>query len=348
MWNPQVVENIKFNNNSLSILNQASLPARHEYLEISTLDAAIDAIKTLKVRGAPAIGIFSAYALFVHFLNIHRTGNYSFYNLRAAADQLIASRPTAVNLKWAVDRMMSSIGEKDDPEKIFTIFSSTASNIHSEDKLACEQIGNNGVGLIKENFKILTHCNAGSLATGGIGTALAPLYKAARGGINFQVYATETRPLGQGARLTYWELKQANIPVSLITDNMVGSLMAGGLVDLVIVGADRICLNGDFANKIGTYSIAVLAAFHKIPFYTAAPISTFDRVCSNGNEMIIENRSSDEIYSVWGYDTYPHQTYNPAFDVTPGNFLSGIITDQNLITQPLINGINLTLRSIQK
>ncbi len=340
-----MIENIIFKNNHLQIIDQTNLPEQLKYLNISTLDDAISALKKLQVRGAPAIGIFSAYAVLVHALNLYKSGFLKFSVLKTDTEKLIHTRPTAVNLKWAVDRMMSSISAETSASDIIKIFMALAREIHSEDRIACDRIGDIGIGLIKDNFNILTHCNAGILATGGIGTALAPIYKAAQSGLKIHVYVSETRPLGQGARLTFWELQKAKIPATLITDSMVGALMAEKKVDLVIVGADRICMNGDFANKIGTYSLAVLTNFHKIPFYAAAPVSTFDQGCNTGKEMTIENRSADEIFKFWGYHVVPQQSFNPAFDVTPGGLLSGIITNVNLIQQPLIDTINETLRS---
>lgn len=329
------LETISFKNNRLSILDQTLLPGREEYLNLENLDQVIEAIKSLRVRGAPAIGIVAAYGLVVHALNLKPAGQLNFNALTIAGKQLKEARPTAVNLAWAVDRMLNKIQGVDDPEEVFSILKAEAIAIHQEDKETCEKIGLHGSELINPKANILTHCNTGFLATGGIGTALGVVYKAAEQNKEVHVFVDETRPIGQGARLTYWELQKAGIPATLITDNMAGFLMKQGKVDIVITGADRIALNGDAANKIGTYSLAVLAKHHQIPFYIAAPISTFDFSLDSGEQIPIEQRPREEILNCWNLQSNNSvQVYNPAFDVTPADLISGIITEYGIITKP--------------
>jgi len=329
------LETICFKNNRLSILDQTLLPAREEYLTLENLDQVFEAIKSLRVRGAPAIGIVAAYGLVVHALNLKRAGQLNFEGLTKAGEKLKQARPTAVNLTWAVDRMLNKIKGLTDPEVGFSLLKEEAIVIHQEDKQTCEKIGLHGSELIKQKANILTHCNTGFLATGGIGTALGVVYKAAEQNKQIHVFVDETRPVGQGARLTYWELQKAHVPATLITDNMAGFLMKQGKVDIVITGADRIALNGDSANKIGTYALAVLAKHHKIPFYIAAPISTFDFSLDSGDQIPIEQRPKEEILNCWNLHANDSvNVYNPAFDVTPANLISGIITEYGILTKP--------------
>ncbi len=328
------IETIRFKNNQLSILDQTLLPHRTEYRELQSLDAVIEAIKSLRVRGAPAIGIVAAYGLALHALHLQNKGALTFDNLKAAGQRLKEARPTAVNLAWAVDRLLKVIEQTpasipEWPERLIK----EAVAIHQEDAQTCEQIGRHGSQLVSAKANILTHCNTGFLATGGIGTALGVVFKAAEQKKKIHVYVDETRPVGQGARLTYWELQQMAIPATLITDNMAGFLMKQGKVDLVITGADRIALNGDAANKIGTYALAVLANSHGIPFYIAAPFSTFDLNLESGEQIPIEQRPAQEVLNFWGLPDEV-RVYNPAFDVTPADLITGIITEFGVITKP--------------
>jgi len=341
------IETIKFENDRLSIIDQSVLPNSFKYLKLKSLEDVISAIKQLKVRGAPAIGITAAYGFYLHLCSLKENNKLNESEMLSAAKQLKECRPTAVNLAWAVDKMVEVYEDSrslNDQEKSLTILKDTAIQIHDEDRQSCKKIGSYGSQLINNNFNILTHCNAGILATGGMGTALSPIYSAAGQHKNIHVYVDETRPVGQGARLTFWELAKNNIPATLITDNMAGSLMKQEKVDMVIVGADRIAMNGDTANKIGTYPLAVLARHHNIPFYVAAPFSTFDKSLKTGGDIPIEYRNKKEITSFWGIkDSISGEVYNPAFDVTPADLISGIITEKGILKKPfnLSTKINL-------
>lgn len=318
---------IKWSGDHLVVLDQRSLPVNEKYIEINTVDNAFDAIKNLTVRGAPLIGITAAYGLCL-VDNLHDRGSFI-----SACEKLKSARPTAVNLSWAVDRMLSLYEKNSDQPKLDVLLLREARNIHDEDAKMCEKIGINGNSLIPDSCRILTHCNAGALATGGIGTALGVVYTAFFSGKKIEVWVDETRPVLQGSRLTAWELERAGIPHKLISDNASGSLMAQNSVDLVIVGADRVAKNLDFANKIGTYNLAVLAEYHNIPFYCAAPTSTMDHLCPNGNSIEIEYRNETEIKAIAGIEIAPSDTfaYNPAFDITPHNLLTGLITEKGII-----------------
>ncbi|MHB2154285.1 S-methyl-5-thioribose-1-phosphate isomerase [Calditrichota bacterium GD2] len=335
------IETIRFKNNRLLILDQTLLPHKQEYRTLKDLSQVIEAIKSLRVRGAPAIGIVAAYGLAIHALNLKALKKPDFEALKNAAQQLKQARPTAVNLKWAIDRQMAVIENlQHNEDTMVSALIHEAKAIHDEDRETCDKIGSYGDALIADGFNILTHCNTGFLATGGIGTALGVVYKAAENHKNVHVFVDETRPVGQGARLTFWELNQAGIPATLITDNMAGSLMKEGKVDIVITGADRIAANGDTANKIGTYSLAVLAKAHNIPFYIAAPYSTFDLNIDSGQQIPIEQRPKEEVLQFWNIpskDSY--QVYNPAFDVTPGDLINGIITEFGIIKKPFEKNI---------
>jgi methylthioribose-1-phosphate isomerase len=286
----------------------------------------------LRVRGAPAIGVAAAYGVVVGMQSHDDAATYA-KRLREVADYLRTSRPTAVNLFWALERLEKIAAPMDEPKQTTARLLEEARAIEEEDRQMCRAIGRHGAELIQAHQGILTHCNAGGLATAGIGTALAVLYSAAEQGKQFHVFADETRPLLQGARLTAWELHQAGIDVTLICDSMAAQVMREGRVQLVIVGADRIAVNGDTANKIGTYGVAVLAKAHGIPFYVAAPSSTFDLQIHSGANIPIEQRDPREITHAFGKATSPDgvRVYNPAFDVTPAEFISGIITEAGLI-----------------
>jgi methylthioribose-1-phosphate isomerase len=305
----------------LRIIDQTQLPDRLTYFDCHDVESVWNAIKRLSVRGAPAIGVAAAYGCVLggRGRDFHET-----------AQRLATSRPTAVNLFWAIERM-KRLGTED-PEALLK----EARAIHSEDASMCEAIGRNALPLISPGSVVMTHCNAGALATGGMGTATAPIYLAHERGISFRVYANETRPLLQGARLTAWELSSAGISVTLICDGMAAHVMRDQRISLVITGADRIAANGDVANKIGTYGLAVLARYHQIPFYVAAPSSTFDLSLPSGEKIPIEQRDPDEISRGFGRQTAPEniRIYNPAFDVTPHELITGIITERGII-QPV-------------
>lgn len=313
---------IEWKNDFVRLLDQTQLPDSLEYYDCYQIDDFINAIGRLVVRGAPAIGITAAYAIAL--------AAAKGWDLDRTAKLLIKARPTAVNLSWAVKRMMTLAAEKgNDPEALLQ----EAFAIHDEDAEMCRQMGVIGDTLIKPGFRILTHCNAGALATGGIGTALGVIYTSHFNGKDIKVWVDETRPLLQGARLTAWELGRAGVKYKLICDNMAASLMKSGEVDCVLTGADRIAANYDVANKIGTYGLAVLCHHHRIPFYVAAPSSTFDPDCPNGDAIEIEQRSPEEITGVRGIPIAPADamTYSPAFDVTPHELIRAIITEREII-----------------
>ncbi|NQT90927.1 MAG: S-methyl-5-thioribose-1-phosphate isomerase [Candidatus Omnitrophica bacterium] len=330
---------IEYRNNRLRIIDQRSLPKKLIYRECRNLKDAHYCIKTLAVRGAPAIGVFAAYALYVGMKDKKAAGREAFFKqLDKAAGYLKTARPTAVNLFWAIDRMQGLALKKSrlDVNRIKKAMLDEARKIHREDVSMCEQIGRNGARLIKRGDTIITHCNAGALATSGEGTALSVIYRAEREGKRVKVFTDETRPLLQGARLSAWELKRGGIDVTLICDNMAATLMRQGKIDKAIVGADRIAANGDFANKIGTYGLAVLAKEHGVPFYVAAPSSTFDFSLRTGADIPIEQRGADEVRRFAGVATAPGnvKVYNPAFDVTPNHLVSAIITEKGIFKKP--------------
>jgi methylthioribose-1-phosphate isomerase len=288
------------------------------------------------VRGAPAIGIAAAMGLALELASATTLEKGAFFaQLDTVADRLRSTRPTAVNLSWALDRLREAAQRSKDRSvgEIACKVYGEATRILEEDRAMCRAIGEHGLALLPENARVLTHCNAGALATGGMGTALAPLYLAHEQGRSVKVYADETRPLLQGSRLTVWELQRAGIDVTLIPDVVAGSLMQQGEIDLVLVGADRIAANGDVANKIGTYSLAVLAYHHGIPFYVAAPTSTIDMNTASGNLIAIEQRDADEVRRGFGILTAPADVpvYTPAFDVTPAGLITAIITDRGVL-----------------
>ncbi len=317
--------------NQLRFINQTTLPSELTYRETTDYRVVIDAIKRLEIRGAPAIGIAAAYGL---ALALQEVGQFDFAKFTIWANEFKNSRPTAVNLFWAVDRVVDGVkGLNNAPYQVVldTVWH-LAEKIHDEDRQMCDRIGANGADLIPDGSSILTHCNTGALATGGIGTALGVIYTCRDQGKKIKIFADETRPLLQGARLTAWELQHEGIDVTLICDSVAGMLMRQRKVDLVIVGADRIAQNGDTANKIGTYSLAVLAKEHNIPFYVAAPESTFDRAMLDGSSIVIEERSPREVTEGFGKLTAPPdiKVYSPAFDITPGELVTAFITDRGV------------------
>ena len=341
MYTPAII----FENDKLTLIDQTLLPNHFEYIPITSLSICIEAIKSLRVRGAPAIGICAAYGLFIVAQSLSSKTYEEFKKeMDEACDLLYNSRPTAVNLGWATQRIKSLYhGMMDLPiGQIISAIRDEAIKIHSEDKESCHQMGYAGLEIVPNPCNIITHCNAGSLATGGWGTAVGVMYAAWEQKYKIHVYVDETRPLGQGARLTLWELIQSKIPCTLITDSMSGSLMKDEKIDLVLFGADRISKNGDVANKIGSYNLAALARLHGIPCYAVAPSSTFDLSMESGDDIEIEQRNSQEILHIYGYNDKlldEADVYNPAFDVTPAEFLTGIITEKGIIKQPI--SINL-------
>ncbi len=322
----------------LRMIDQTRLPVELVEIELDTAEQVWEAIKSLRVRGAPAIGVAAAYGLVLGVRNPSDERKQFDQQLNQVADYLATSRPTAVNLFWALDRMKACAAANAElsPEKMIERLLQEAQAIEREDREMCAAIGRYGAELLQDGQGVLTHCNAGGLATAGDGTALSVMFAAAAAGKAIHVYADETRPLLQGARLTAWELKQRNIPVTLICDSMAGWVMQQHKVSAVVTGADRIAANGDAANKIGTYSVALLAKAHHIPFYVAAPSSTFDFAIASGAEIPIEERSPEEITHGFGRQTAPEgiDIYNPAFDVTPAELIAGIITERGVI-QPV-------------
>ena len=321
------------------LIDQTLLPTEFKQIDIGGIETMWEAIKVLRVRGAPAIGIAAAFGTVLGVQGSAAAAWEEFEaDLKKATDYLATSRPTAVNLFWALDRMRLTAAEHSRmtipvlKERLLD----EALAICEEDKVICRAIGRHGAELVADGAGILTHCNAGGLATADYGTALAVMFTAHEQGKRVHVYADETRPLLQGARLTTWELMQAGIDVTLICDNMAAQVMREGKVDLVVVGADRIAANGDAANKIGTYGVAILAREHGIPFYVAAPSSTFDLSLATGDGIPIEERGADEVTEGFGRRTAPEgvRVYSPAFDVTPARYIAAIITERGLI-QPV-------------
>ena len=321
---------------SLRLIDQTLLPLELVHIECRTVAQVWEAIKMLRVRGAPAIGVAAAYGIVIGVqATVEATPEQFLTVLKSVCHELAESRPTAVNLFWAIDRMQrvgQSLAHLPGTERVELLLAE-ARLIEAEDRAMCTAIGRVGAEYLPEECGVLTHCNAGGLATAGDGTALAVLFAAHAQGKRLHVYADETRPLLQGARLTSWELMQRGVPVTLICDSMAGWVMHLGRVHAVIVGADRIAANGDAANKIGTYSVAQLAAVHQVPFYVAAPSSTFDLTLPDGTGIPIEERASTEITHGFGKQTAPTgvEVYNPAFDVTPAHLIRAIFTEKGAI-----------------
>lgn len=335
---------LEWRDGELYLLDQTRLPFEIAMERQDTVEQVWQSIKQLKVRGAPAIGVAAAYGLCVAMKSFRRQPASEFLGtMRQKARYLDSSRPTAVNLSWAL-RCMLAAAEREgsaDSDALYACLVAEAGRIHAEDTGICSRIGEYGMDLIAPGMGVLTHCNAGALCSTGIGTATAPMYLAHRKGIGFRVYADETRPLLQGARLTTWELQRAGLDVTLITDNMAASLMSRGLVDLVIVGADRVTANGDVVNKVGTLGVAILARHFGIPFYVACPTSTVDLATPTGSQVEIEERGPEEVTGFAGAQSAPRGTRvaNPAFDVTPADLVRGLITDRGLVTAPLHLGL---------
>ncbi len=331
---------IEWKGDMVKLLDQTLLPAEEVYLEITDFHEIMTAIKELKIRGAPAIGVAGAYGMVLGAMQIMAKSKAAFVSeLHDVAIAISGTRPTARNLFWAIERMELAAAKGKNVEEIKTILLKEAKKIHNEEADATIALSKNGNELIKDGMTILTHCNTGPLATTGYGTALGIIIYAHLQGKKIQVYADETRPLLQGARLTTWELRKIGIPVTLITDSMAGYFMKKGKIDCVIVGADRIAANGDTANKIGTYSVAVLAKENRVPFYVAAPTSTFDLSLSTGARIPIEQRNQAEVTHIKGIAIAPRyvNAANPAFDVTPNKYITAIITEKGIIRKPITN-----------
>jgi methylthioribose-1-phosphate isomerase len=326
---------VRWHDDAVRIIDQTLLPTEYREIDLHDVDDVVEAIQSLRVRGAPAIGIAGAMGL-VASLKSHVDESEADFRARvaAAAARIRDARPTGANLAWAVDRVVA-VAERlanASPSERWEAMRREAQAILDEDRDMCRRIGEHGLTLLQDGSTVLTHCNAGALATGGIGTALAPVYLAAERGLRVRVLATETRPLLQGSRLTAWELSRAGIDVTVLTDNMAAAAMKNLGVDLVMVGADRIVANGDVANKIGTYGLAVAARHHGIPFYVAAPSSSFDFDLASGDAIPIEERGADELRHGFGRQTAPDDVavYSPAFDVTPAALISGILTERGI------------------
>jgi len=322
----------------LVVLDQSRLPGEERYLTLHTVAEVADAIRDLRVRGAPLIGIVGAMGVALAALE---PGDDSAASVRKRADRagrlLVSTRPTAVNLRWAIDRMLEVTQRTmPDARRLTDSLVAEAKAIHAEDRAMCDAIGQHGLAVVPDGSVVLTHCNAGSLATGGIGTALAPVYRAHEAGRRVHVIADETRPVLQGGRLTMWELTRAGVPCTLIADSMAASRLRKGDVTCVIVGADRIAANGDTANKIGTYQIAIAARHHGVKFMVVAPSSTIDMATADGSAIEIELRSPDEMLSFGGKPTVVEGAgaWNPVFDVTPHELIDAIVTEKGVIEHP--------------
>jgi methylthioribose-1-phosphate isomerase len=326
------------------MIDQTRLPAEEVYNEYDDFQGVAEAIRGMIIRGAPAIGVAAAMGVAIGALHIIADTHESFFRqLENICETLAKTRPTAVNLFWGIQRMkkVAEANRDKDLKSIRILLKTEAACIEQEDLQICRAIGRNGAALIREGSTILTHCNAGGLATAGYGTALGVIRAAHEDGKKINVFADETRPWMQGARLTAWELMKDNIPVTLISDNMAGYFMRKGEIDCVVVGADRIAANGDTANKIGTYSVAVLAKENRIPFYVAAPLSTLDLTLKSGDEIPIEERHSHEVTHLRGLPIAPEGVVvrNPAFDVTPAKYITGIITEKGVVRGNFESGL---------
>lgn len=340
----------------LVILDQTELPERRQERELRTLEEVAEAIRSLRVRGAPLIGITAAMGVAALARRaVREEPEVTLDVLRARIDRwcerLEETRPTAVNLAWALRRMRGAVDrDGDGAEALADRLHEEAERIREEDRAMCRRIGEHAVELLRDGGTAVTHCNAGALATGGIGTALAPLYVAHERGWKFRVFADETRPLLQGSRLTAWELSQAGIDVTVVADGMAGALMERERPDLVLVGADRIAANGDVANKIGTYGLAVLARHHGVPFYVLAPTSTVDLELASGEEIPIEHRSADEIRRGFGALTAPEDVaaWSPAFDVTPAAMVEAIVTERGVCRPPYEGSLRRAVEAAER
>ena len=337
---------VEFLGNKIKIVDQTQLPGKLAFLELRNYTEVVAAIKQMKVRGAPAIGVTAAYGIALGAQNIKAKTKAKFLRqFDKILQAFAAARPTAVNLFRAIDRMKKVVETTGDVQKIKQVLIDEARKIHAEEEAATRRLSQLGAELIKDGFVVLTHCNAGPLATAGYGTALGVIKAAWEQGKKIEVIVTETRPLLQGARLTAWELMQEKIPATLITDSMAGYFLSRGKISCVIVGADRIAANGDTANKIGTYILAVLAKENGIPFYVAAPTSSIDLSLSSGEEIPIEERNPEEVTSIKGVRLAPKgvTAANPAFDITPHRYITAIITEKGIVREPYLSGLKQLL-----
>ncbi|MBT4122634.1 MAG: S-methyl-5-thioribose-1-phosphate isomerase [Candidatus Ruthia sp.] len=338
------METLRWNKDHFEMIDQRILPAEFEYISYTDAASVANGIRDMVVRGAPAIGCAAAYGVALAALNLQDTESDEFSKgMKQAFEVLAQSRPTAINLFWAIDRMRKLMqNSQGSSTEISKILLEEAHKIKAEDIQINRTMGSNGAALLDDGARILTHCNAGALATAGHGTALGVFRSAVEAGKNISVIADETRPFLQGARLTAWEMVQENIPVTLISDNMSGHLMAHGEIDAIVVGTDRVAGNGDVANKIGTYMVAVLAQRHNIPFYVACPLSTIDRSISSGKDIPIEERPEDEVtgYRDCQWAAKGVKVRNPAFDVTPAELVTGLITEKGVVLSPTTEKIN--------
>ena len=332
---------IALEDDCIVMVDQRKLPSAEVYVRCKTPMEVAKAIKTMVIRGAPAIGVAAAMGIALGMEKSKATGTRQFATeFQKTCDLMAGTRPTAVNLFWAIERMKRSFSEGalagESVEQLKTRLRLEAERIHDEDVASCKAIGSYGATLIPDGARILTHCNAGALATAGYGTALGVIRGAIEAGKRVRVLADETRPFLQGSRLTAWELLKDGIDTTIITDNMAGTLMFGGEIDVVVVGADRIAANGDTANKVGTYTVAILAKEHGIPFYVAAPWSSIDLAIADGSEIPIEERAAREVTHVGGSQLTPDGAgiRNPAFDVTPHKYITAIVTDRGVFTPP--------------
>jgi len=332
-----MIQSIEWLGDRLRFIDQSLLPLEERHSETADVSVVADAIRTLKIRGAPLIGIAAAYGLALAAAGSAESDPRRFHALLLKTAALLSgTRPTAVNLNWALQRLLGLVSPETPVEEARRILSAGAVAIHREDSAMCRRIGEHGAELVKNNSQIITHCNTGALATGGEGTALAVITAAHRMGKSVKVFADETRPLFQGSRLTAWELMKAGIDVTVITDSTAAALMKKERIGCVITGADRIASNGDAANKIGTYALAIAARYHEIPFYIAAPSSTIDAAVASGKEIPIEERNPEEVTDIHGYRTAPPgaRVYAPAFDVTPAQLITAIITEKGIYRSP--------------
>jgi len=342
------IETIKWVTNCARIIDQTKLPNKFEYIYCRDVETMWQAIKRLSVRGAPAIGVAAAFGVLLGIQKFKGQDRLKFLKLFGeTCDYLATSRPTAVNLFNMLNEMRGVVtcNPMADVATLKKALEYQAMSIFKADQIVCRRMGDHGAKLIKKGMSCLTICNAGALATVDYGTALGVFYSAKKQGKKFSVYSLETRPLLQGARLTCWELLREKIDTTLICDNMAASLMLKGKVDIILAGADRIASNGDTANKIGTYMLAVLAKHHKIPFYIVAPSTTFDLTIKSGQQIPIEERKSEEVTHFAGVSTAPKgvKVYNPAFDVTPAKLITGIVTEHGIIRPPYLKNISSRL-----
>ncbi|MEK3805222.1 S-methyl-5-thioribose-1-phosphate isomerase [Bacillus sp. FSL H8-0547] len=346
-----IPRSVEWKESYIRLLDQQKLPAVSEYLHLETIEEVWDAIKTLKVRGAPAIGIAAAFGLALAAKKYETDDISEFQKLLSRDhDYLASSRPTAVNLFWALNRLKNSVQHALSTEEAKTVLLHEAIQIQVEDEETCRKIGEHALPLFSAGDAVMTICNAGSIATARYGTALSPFYLAKERGIPLSVYACETRPVLQGSRLTTWELMQAGVDVTLITDSMAAHTIRTKQISAIIVGADRIAANGDTANKIGTYGLALLAHAFQIPFYVAAPLSTFDPETGSGDDIPIEERDAEEITHIAGCRVAPEgvQVFNPAFDVTPHELITGIITEEGVLSGDYLLEIESLFQKVKK